>query len=107
MLSQVIPYPGVPFASRQFLKATLPSTEVLVPVFNFWRGRSLFWTPGGLFLSLSVGESYVFTRNSLTGSPIYEPSFPTSHSTHDQSLRAGFQLFRGPFPIPDPRRAVL
>ena len=47
-----------------------------------------------------------FARNSLIGSRICVPSVPTSLSTQLRSSRAGFRIFRGLFPVLDPRRAV-
>ena len=61
-----------------------------MPVSNFSWGRFPFWTSIGPFSSLSVGKSYVFASNSLTGSPIYEPSVPTSYSTLERSARTSF-----------------
>ena len=77
------------------------------PGFRFFPRRFPFRTPGGPFYSLSLGTTYVFARNSLTGSPICVPSFPTSHSTLELSARTGFGFFPPPFPISDNRRAVL
>ena len=48
-----------------------------------------------------------FGRNSLTESSICVLSVPKSRSTHERSARAGFRFFPRPFPIPDPRQAVL
>ena len=75
---------------RQFLQVTLPPSEVLMPVSDFLDARFPFWTPGGPFSSLSIGKDHVFASNSLTGSPICEPSNPTGYSILEQSARAGF-----------------
>ena len=47
-----------------------------------------------------------FARNYLTGSPTCVPSVPTSLFTLERNRRAGFEVFRGLFPVPEPRRAV-
>ena len=79
--------------SRRILQVTLTLSEVLVPVSDFSEARFLFRTPGGPFLGLSVGKDHVFTSNSLTGSPICEPSDPTGYSTPERSAHDGFRFF--------------
>ena len=79
--------------SRRILQVTLTLSEVLVLVSEFSEAHFPFRTPGGPFLSLSVGKDHVFTSNSLTGSPICEPSDPTGYSTTERSGRAGFHIF--------------
>ena len=93
--------------SHQFLQLTLISSEVFVPVSEFSGGRFPFRTPGGPFWSLSVGKESLLAPNSLTASPICEPSVPTGYSHLMRTGRAGFGIFRSPVPVPDPRRAVL
>ena len=92
--------------SRQFLQVTLITSELSVPVSDFSGRRSPFRTPGGPFRSLSVGKESVFAPNSLTASPICEPSVPAGYSHPERTGRAGFGIFRSPVPVPDPRRAV-
>ena len=65
-----------------------------------------FRTPGGLFLSLSVGKTSISAPKSLTGSPICEPPVPTGYSTVEQSAHAGFRFFRLPIPVLNPQLAV-
>ena len=67
-------------------------------VSDFSRRRFPFWTPGGPFWSISIENHISFARNSITGSPICAPSFPTSHSTLELSARAGFGFLPRPFP---------
>ena len=55
----VILKPRSLFACRQFLKVSLPSSKVLVPVSGFSGDRFPFRTPGGPFDSLSVGKTHV------------------------------------------------
>ena len=93
--------------SRQFLHFTLISSELAVPVSEFSGPRFPFRTPGGPFWSLSVGKESIFAPNSLTVSPICEPSVPTGYSHLERSGCAGFPIFRSPVPVPDRRRAVL
>ena len=81
---------GVLFTSRLVLQVTLPPTEVLVPVSIFSGARFPFRTPGGPFSSPCVRKEHVFASNSLTGSPIFEPSDTTGNSTPERSARAGF-----------------
>ena len=76
-------------------------------VSEFSGRRFPFRTPGGPFWSLSVGKESFFAPNSLTVSPICEPSVPTGYSHLERTGRAGFGIFRSPVPVPDPRRAVL
>ena len=61
--------------------------------------------PAGSFRS-KVSENPIFRCNSLTVSPICEPSAPKSYSTPRGRARAGFEILAQPFPVPDPRRAV-
>ncbi|KAJ8614994.1 hypothetical protein MRB53_013039 [Persea americana] len=86
---------------------TLISNEVAVPAFYFSGRQFPFRTPGGPFWSVSVGKASLFTPNSLTVSPICEPSVSTGYSRLERSDRAGFGIFRSPVPDPDPRRPVL
>ena len=78
-----------------------------MPVSEFSGRRFPFRTPGKPFWSLSVGKQSLFAPNSLTVSPICEPSVPTGYSHLERTGRASFGIFRSPVPIPDPRRAVL
>ena len=78
------------FAGRLILHVTLTPSEVLVPVSNSSDARFPFRNPGGPFSSLSVGKADVFASNSLTVSPICEPSDPIGYSTPERSARAGF-----------------
>ena len=75
------------------LPVTLTLTEVLVPVSDISDARFPFRTHGGPFSSLSVGKAHVFASNSLTGSPIFEPSDPTGYSTPERSAHDGFRFF--------------
>ncbi|XXG88364.1 hypothetical protein AAC387_Pa12g0580 [Persea americana] len=77
-----------------------------MPVSDFFSLRLPFQTPGGPFSSLSVSKASISAPNSLTGSPICEPSVPIGYTTLDRSARAGFVFLRSPVPVPDPRRAV-
>ncbi|KAJ8614992.1 hypothetical protein MRB53_013037 [Persea americana] len=88
-------------------QVTLISNEVAVPAFYFSGRQFPFRTPGGPFWSVSVGKASLFTPNSLTVSPICEPSVSTGYSRLERSDRAGFGIFRSPVPDPDPRRPVL
>ena len=83
------------------------SSELAVPVSEFFGRRIPFRTTGGPFRSLSVGKEPVFAPNSLTVSPICEPSVPPGYSHLERTDRAGFGIFRLPVPVPDPWRAVL
>ncbi|KAJ8615001.1 hypothetical protein MRB53_013046 [Persea americana] len=95
------------FRNFPFLQVTLTSSEVTAPVLEFSDRRFPFRSPGGAFWGLSVGKAYLFAPNSLTVSPIREPSVPTGYSHLERSGRAGFGIFRSPVPDPDPWRAVL
>ena len=75
---------------------------MLVPVSDFSEARFPFRTPGGPFSSLSVGKDYVFASNSLTGSPICEPSDPTGYSTPEQSALPVSDFFEARFPFRTP-----
>ncbi|KAJ8615005.1 hypothetical protein MRB53_013050 [Persea americana] len=86
---------------------SIPTGEVTVPISEFFGCRFPFWTPGGPFWSQSVGKASLFAPNSLSVSPIWEPSVPTGYSHLERSDRARFGIFRSPVPISDPRRAVL
>ena len=88
------------------LQVTLISSELAVPVSEFSGRRFPFRTPGGPFWRLSVGKEFPLAPNSLTVSPICEPSVPTGYSHLDRTGRAGFGIFRSPVPLPDPWRAV-
>ena len=77
-----------------------------VLVSDFSNRRFPFRTPGGPFSSLTVRKASISSPNSLTGSPIYEPSVPICYSTLDRSACAGFGFFRSSVPVPDPWRAV-
>ena len=48
----------------------------------------------------------IFQCDSLTGSPICEPSAATTYSTLGGSARADFGFFSLPFSFPEPRMAV-
>ncbi|KAJ8614996.1 hypothetical protein MRB53_013041 [Persea americana] len=98
---------GVGIFRSQFPQVTLISNEVAVPAFYFSGRQFQFRTPGGPFWSVSVGKASLFTPNSLTVSPICEPSVSTGYSRLERSDRAGFEIFRSPVPDPDPRRPVL
>ena len=78
-----------------------------MPASEFFGLGFPFRTPGGPFWSQSVGKESPFAPNSLTVSPIYEPSVPIAYSHLERSGRAGFRIFRSRVPVPDPRRAVL
>ena len=75
---------------------------MLVPVLDFYRGRSPFQTPGGPFRSLSIKNQTSFARNSLTGSPISAPSVHASHSTLELGACTGFGFPRARFPFRNP-----
>ena len=83
------------------------SSEVAAPVFEFSDCRFPFRTPGGPYWGLSFGKAYLFAPNSLTLSPIFEPSVPTGYTHLERSGRVGFRFFRSAVPGPAPRRAVL
>ena len=93
--------------SHQFLQLTLISSEVFVPVSEFFGGRFPFRTAGVPFWSLSVGKASLFAPNSLTVTLICEPSVPTGYSHLERSGRADFRIFRSPVPVLVPRQAVL
>ncbi|XXG69308.1 hypothetical protein AAC387_Pa06g2210 [Persea americana] len=95
------------FRNFPFLQVTLISSKLAVPVSEFSGRRFPFRTPGGPFWSLSVVKECVFAPNSLTVSPVCEPSVPAGYSHLERTGRAGFGIFRSPVPVPDPRRAVL
>ena len=73
-----------------------------MPVSEFSGPRFPFRTPGGPFSSLTVGKASISSPNSLTGSPICEPSVPTRFSTLEHSVCAGFGFFQSPhiYPLP-------
>ena len=104
--SLLILLPGVLFSSRLILQVTPPPSEVLMMVSDFSDAIFLLRTPGAQFSSLSVGKAHVLASNSLTGSPICEPSVHIGYSTLERSARAGSRFFRSPFPVSDPRQAV-
>ena len=73
--------------------------------FGFSLFRFHFRTPEGRFRP-KVFEKPIFWCDSLTESPIFEPSAPTAYSTLGGSARVGFGFFPLPFPFSEPRRAV-
>ena len=54
-----------------------------------------------------MSENLIFRCNSLTGRPNCELSVPTVYSTPMGSDRVGFGVLAQPFPVSDPRGAVL
>ena len=74
--------------------------------FGFFRGTFSVQNPQRAIFEPKCWKIPCFSRNSLTGSPIFEPSIPTSLSTLERSARAGFGMLWGPFSVPDYRRAV-
>ena len=120
--------PGGPFWSlsvgKESLLATnsltvIPICEPSVPTgyshlersdragFGIFRSPVPIPDPRRAVLEHKCWKSVPFRPNSLTVSPIWEPSVPTGYFHLERSGRAGFGIFRSPVPVPDPRRAVL
>ena len=81
---------GIPICEPSFPRILSTLEQSACAGFRFFRGPFLIPDVGGQFSILSLGKSYVFDCNSLTGSPIWEPSVPTSDSILGRSVRASF-----------------